>query len=445
MAGILDGAGDPIEDGAGEGIWDELGPTVDTPPPDPDPDPEPDPNPDPPPPDAPPPPVSVFIPIEDHSTLPDRYTVEVRDRWLNIVGPIDSFSSLTFTDVWMGVGGWVLNIAPTSAAVTDLLAPGAGIVVRNNGTVIYSGPVGVGRSDLPAIRRQVGVGDGEYVDSLVVSGPDDMTHIADRIALPNPERRDVLADYDVRSGAASTVMLAYIDANLGPSARAERRVYGLMFTTDPRVGAVVTGSARYPNLLTFLGELSTDVGVRVLYGNRSLDVTAYPSRNVSQDCVFALGYGNLDGFDYEQSESTADTVYVAGQGELASRLVVEATSGAVRRVEAFVDQRNLTTFDDLAAAANKSLREMVGAGSLTVSPSADADPRFGTDYRLGDFVTVVVDGVRVVDRVGTVQTTIDESGVAREVTVGSKAPGGLADLVAQLRRVDRRVGRLERI
>ena len=90
-----------------------------------------------------------------------------------------------------------------------------------------------------------------------------------------------------------------------------------------------------------------------------------------------------------------------------------------RRIESFVDQRNTTDANELTQAGNEKLAD--GGATLTsvdVVPSSDLTMAYGSDWDLGDVVTVVVDNQEVAATVTTVSLSIGSDGVRVGATVG---------------------------
>ncbi len=68
---------------------------------------------------------------------------------------------------------------------------------------------------------------------------------------------------------------------------------------------------------------------------------------------------------------------------------------------------------------------------------------FGTDWTLGDIVTVIAGGLTVIDQIREVHVTLDDAGVTIIPSVGQ--PAGDLALFRSLAGLDRRVRQLERI
>lgn len=374
-------------------------------------------------------------------------TVRVRDASLDIVGELDAFESLVWTDRLHGVGGWALACDPSS--VGPLLEPGAGLVVVDElDQVVMSGPTGVGPTGLPTYARDIGWADGAPTDTLVVYGTDDMVHLSDRLAHPSPAQWDPPFDaqaYDVRTGAASTVLLELIDVNAGPHAATPRRVAGLALSVDPVAGATVTARARWQNLLGLLGELGAAGGVvcTVRHSSGTLLASVRSARDLSSAVAFSASFGNIDAASYAVEAATATTVYVGGQGEGEAREVAVLSSPG-RRIEAFVDRRDVDDSAELAAAAAAALVESAGRTSLQITPTETATCAYRRHYDLGDVVAVDIDGVRFAEQVTSVQSTLAAGAVTRQVTVGRESASGPLALFAGIRSLSRRVQHLER-
>jgi hypothetical protein len=316
-----------------------------------------------------------------------RWTVFVRDAARRRVLQVDDYQSLAMTRHFNGVGEWQLEAHPASAAGLALV-PGTGIVVLRDGEPWFSGP-------LRPHRRSWG----DQGSRAVFAGPDDMVYLRDRLAYPVPTGPPyTAAEHDVRTGACSTVLRGYVDANAGPGANPERRVPGLTLAADPLVGGTVTGRARFDGLLDLLQGLAVaggDLGFRVLQteaGVLSFEVFAPVDRTVT--AVLSPMLGTLRGFEFHVDPPETNYVIVAGQGEGTARAFVERGDSASvlewGRVESFRDRRDTAVADELYQAADEELAEKAQRAALAATPIDTEQVRYGVDYDLGDRVTVVV-------------------------------------------------------
>jgi hypothetical protein len=379
--------------------------------------------------------------------------VKVRDgATLAPVGQLDRFTRLNLVERWCGVGRWVLD-APLAAPGVSLFleTSDAGIIVEDDATkrIVFSGPVGRGPDGAPTIVRTVAEEGGTLGSNIQIMGSCDNQWLADRVAHPQPLTADPPysgQEHDVITGPSTSVLLQLIDRNAGPTAVAARQVAGLTLAADPAQGTTITARARWQNLLTYLAELAVagGAGFEVRQQNRVLTATARVPRDLSADVAFSLEFGNLAGFSYSVAPVTGTAIYAGGQGEGTAREVLTAT-GSGRRVELFVDRRDLADTTELDVAAVVALAEATGKTSLTIEPIDTPSALYGRHYRLGDIVAVVVDGVRTVDNIQTVETRVEGGRTTRTITVGREDLRGNPALYAGLATLSRRVRQLERI
>jgi hypothetical protein len=131
-----------------------------------------------------------------------------------------------------------------------------------------------------------------------------------------------------------------------------------------------------------------------------------------QKATYGYGYGKT-------------RAIVGGSGEGTARQFVEVASSSAestwaRRVEAFVDQRQESDSTKLTQAGTDLLNQSGGTiTSMDVVPTNDTTMTYGTDFYLGDKVTVAVAAQQVTGIVSTVQVSIAEDGVRVGCTIGN--------------------------
>lgn len=379
-----------------------------------------------------------------------EYAIYLRDSTLRRVAVIEDYADMAVLLSFNAAGGFDFKVPAASLAA--LLTPGAGVVIERDGVPLLSGPI-------DATRRTWA----QDADHLILSGPDDTIALADRVALPVPAAAPnatgnayAAAAYDVRTGAAETVMRGYVDANAGPGARSERAVPGLRLATDLGRGGTITGRARFDALDELLRDLALaggDLGFRVVQATdaAALEFQVYPTRDMTATAVFAAEYGNLRAYDYRRGVPPGTYVYVLGGGDLTARAIIEGGDAAAivawRRREQAVDARNTADVGELTTQLGKELLDHRADTALSVTPIDAPGLAFGADYGLGDRVTVVVDGVPIREVVREVTITLDTQGgetiVPSILSPGSTAPTVDA-LYARLAELGERLGRLER-
>jgi hypothetical protein len=369
--------------------------------------------------------------------------VYVRDAALHRVALLEDFGQLDVTAQFNDVGAWQVQLHRGLPAARMLNEPGAGIEVVHDGVTVLSGPA-TGRKHERSNRA----------NTLTVSGLDDMVWLRRRIAHMQPTSAGPpynTQSHDVRTGRCSTVLRQYVDVNAGPGAIIPRRVPGLAIGADPLVGTTVTGRARLQVLLELLQELALaggQLGFRLRQVGAALQFEVYAPVDRSAAVKFSEDFGNLAGYSYESAAPDATYVYVGGGGEGTARTFLER-EGADRarwgRIELFRDRRDTVDTVELGQTADEELTSKAEAVSLTIAPVDTAGQRYGVDYGLGDRVTVVVDGVPVVERIRQVQLTYTPQGALQvRPQIGTPGRQDLLGLFRAFRGLRSRVTNIER-
>lgn len=383
----------------------------------------------------------------------DDLTIEVRNSALQRVGQLTPDNLVGFNAVLMknAVGSWKVSLPVGYALAEELRKPGAGIIVTAAGQTLISGPV----MSIMTNRSQ-----DDPVGTYEISGVDDSIVLSERLAYPTPTTADVTAQtvaYDVRTGPAETVIKAYVNANIGPSAPAARRIDELTIQTSAGLGVSVDGSARFEtlqDLLTGFADLA-GLGFTIEQVGDVLQFQVYEPVDRSGYVRLDLDNGRLTRSDYAYSTPKLTRAIVGGQGEGELRDFIERTSADSleaealwgRRIEQFVDYRSATDVAELEQSGDK---ELVTNGktfvSVDVLPSDDQTMLFGVDWNLGDRVTVVVGSTELVAVVEKVALLISEDGVRIGATVGEPRGLGYENQIVNAQKDQvLRVSKLERI
>lgn len=371
------------------------------------------------------------------------WLLHVRGADLRRVAEVEDFTGLEMVLRHNRTGSWLLDLPATSEAAGLLASFSAGLVVTRDGVTVLSGPVtGIGR-DLDA-----------STDSLTVSGVDDDVWLDRRLALPTPLGPPYTSAYDIRTGPAETVMRGYVDANLGPAARPERRVPGLTLAPDLGRGVTRTGRGRLQTVADLIRPLALTgggLGYRIVQQGNALVFEVYESADLTATAVFSEEFGNLLGYTYEAQAAEANYVLAGGGGEGTARVFAERGDSAsiVRygRIETFKDQRQTSDPGELQQAIDEELADRAEQVGLSLRPADTDSLKFGRDYNLGDRVTVIVDGTPIQDVLREVRITLDSSGATVTPTLGSPAgprPGTVLALFDRMRRLGARVSTVER-
>jgi len=381
----------------------------------------------------------------------DDLTVEVRDKSLNRVGQLlgADVVGAKFIVRHNNVGYWFVKLPASSPLVGFLRTPGFGLVVTGPGGVIISGPT---------ISAELVQAQDDLQGVWFIGGRDDSRVLEERLAYPQPGNADVATQNvsnDVRTGASETVMKAYVNANLvsGPAVRA---VAFLTVAADAGLGATVRGNARFSNLQTLLYDLaqSGGLGYTVAQVGSELVFDVYEPVDRSATIRLDVENGKLSSSKYAYEAPALTRAIVAGAGEAVDRLFIESvTSDSVgsegtwgRRIESFVDQRGT---DDAAQLAQAGFEALVDNGKtrvvMEVTPSDTNTMLYGSDWGLGDTITVVANNVEATAVVYEIGLSVQADGVYLLATVGNPTPQQFeAKLLATQTAHETRISNLER-
>jgi hypothetical protein len=355
-------------------------------------------------------------------------TVEVRNKSLERVGQL-SGADLVGAEFILRhneVGTWRVNLHATSDMAELLRTPGYGLIVTGPDGVIMSGPM------LSAALVQT---QDDAEGSWTIEGVDDSVILAERLAYPDPAEDDVTAQteaYDVRNDAVETVLKEYVDENLvsGPTAR---RVADLTVATDLGRGSTVYGSARFDKMQEFFYGLaqSGGVGYTIEQQGSSLVFDVYEPVDRSGLIRFDIDNGRLTSADYAYSAPSVTRAIVGGAGEQEERLFFEGTLTQStdaetvwgRRIESFVDSRTTQEAAEFTQVATEALiDEGKTRVSMTVTPTDNTTMLFGSEWGLGDTITVTVRNIVATAVVYTVALSIQSDGVYLAAEVGTPMP-----------------------
>lgn len=353
-------------------------------------------------------------------------TVEVRNASLARVGQILPKDLVGFKAVLRknNVGNWSLTLPAGDPMADALRAAGGGIIVTGKSGVILSGPTTSAKlsqtKDDPA-----GVWE--------ISGVDDSVVLAERLAYPTPSTADLSSQssaYDTRTGVASTVMYAYVDANIGASAPAARKITGFTNAADGALGSSVTASARFDQLGALLAQIAVLDGLvfDVRQNGSALQFFVAAPADRSTTVRMDIDNNRLTSAEYTYRAPSVTRAIVAGQGEAELRNFVEvsdtdsiaAETAWGRRIEVFKDDRSSATDAELLQTGTAELVEKGRTvEGISVTPTDDLTMAYGTDWGLGDKISVVVGTTTLVKIVTEVGLLISEDGIRIGATVGS--------------------------
>ena len=320
------------------------------------------------------------------------------------------------------VGTWQL-----SAALDDvpgaLLQRGAAVVITDEYGHVMSGPV----VDFEILH------DKDHPDGHVtLNGFSDEAFIQRRCCFPDPDHDPTAQAVPRRiiTGVASTVLRAYVNENTGPGALAARRSGLVLEATDPLIGATITGTARFHNLLDEIRVLAVAGGglgfrvTRTLTGAPTFEV--FQPEDKTASIVLSRGTNTLEESKYSLKAPTGTYAIAGGQGTLENRTFRFAVDTATEadwgdRFEVFHDSNSEDDTDKIQQDADTKLKESGETGSVSFVPIDSPDIQIRRDYWLGDKITVDIGkGVRVQNVIREIEIVANLDGVVYRPRAGDE-------------------------
>lgn len=222
--------------------------------------------------------------------------------------------------------------------------------------------------------------------------------------------------------------------------------------TDPLVGGTARVSTRYANLAETVTELANQGAVYLSAdapdGMPRLLVSTGVDRSASVKLSTSLG--NVTSHSQTYAAPKGNVVLVAGSGEGTARVLRTDFDSASQsewglRIEGFRDARDTSDTATLDARADEWLTENAATAGLRVEAADVPGMTFGTDYDLGDAVSVVLGGAPITERVTSVEIVADSGETKVSPVIGSAELGEDAPSIYQLvRDLRRRISQLER-
>lgn len=337
------------------------------------------------------------------------------------------------------VGTYQVDVKSTDPKAAQI-RPGWRLMIVDDGQTVITGPITEIAEDVQGLTR-------------TFTGSSDLVHVQDRILHADPSKvwtgQTAEGKY-VRSGAAETVIRDAVHANVGTGAVTARRQDGFTVTSSQGRGATVKLNDADKPALEVLRPLARTGGVtfdamqeddnRIVFRFR---VPVDRSRSVR----FTERNGGLKEGTYNLAAPEVNVIEAAGQGTgtyLNRREYVRATSWG-RRVEQFLDETSTDDDPEIKQAADEALDE--GREGATASFSAQEVPglRYGTDFFLGDTVTVEFGTATVSEPVRAIELTWDGFGRTASLTLGDhdSADDKTPAWVKRWKKIDARVRGLE--
>jgi hypothetical protein len=330
---------------------------------------------------------------------PFDYRVFIRDANGLRQGELTTFTQASFKPLYCDVGTWSVTLDRRDPMVPMLCLPGYGIEVRRQGHLVIGGPANY--------RQHAVTGSASpQTNQITVSGFSDEIWLKRRLCLPTPHTTQTPYSVYTTTAAnavygpavASTAILAIVNDNLGPGAVAARQLANLSLAADPAIGASVTQSLRFDNLLTTIQTLATagGVGFRLLpNGDSTFTFSVYANTDRSQSVKFSTNLGNLSDFTYDDTAPTETWEYVLGSSSNSSdpmtQSIMEANDptglATWGRMEGTASDTSDITASAMTTAALAQLAQAGEQSTMTANIVEIPGAKYAVDFNIGDIVS----------------------------------------------------------
>lgn len=356
--------------------------------------------------------------------------VQMRDPTLQHRGTLPVISgSAVFRN--NDVSTWQLNVDGNNPR-SNRFKPGWGIrILDDYGNQLLSGP---------AISIEEVVSADNTTRTLNISGLSDDVYLMDSLIIPDPEKgAEANADLWKASGPIETVVKKLVDEQIGPSAPDDYRIEHLIVSPDEKRGKSVSVSERFTNMLEVMQEQIGDLLFSIQQTGRNLEFIVAEPRDYRRKIRLTRHNAAVGRYTAERSAPTATEVIVGGVGTGSTRKLWREL-GEVgewgRRITTFVDRQSTSDSNELKQAAENELEDKGEKASVTFEANELERLKYGRDFRIGDKITVDLDGSLIQDTLQIVEFSWDHTGRKAQMQVGpvadesklNKATGKLLEL-----------------
>lgn len=384
-----------------------------------------------------------------------EWRVYLRDADGAILDELDNWISLELRMVFNNVGTWTLEMSSDGVSARYMDASRGIVVTRKSAAedslevTIFSGRIFTEFTRTARTIRCAGLSD---------------DYLLQQPALPDPGFPDApTVPYNVITGAASSVMRAFVRNNIGDLATVARQTANLTIQADPVLGGSLTGRGGGQPLVALLRELAATeiaggLGFSVIQtsitGTRTFRI--YQPQDRSDDVKFGLELGTVSDFEDTKSAPEATYYYVMlgdGLGADGRTIIAGGDADAIAqwgRIERLHDAREITDTGEGEQKLAELLAGAISTRRTVVTPFEVPSQQFVDDWFLGDLVTFEVDtgagGVETfVDLIREVRIDLTtDRGVVITPMIGDAAASGDSVTAQHIAAVEARIGNVER-
>lgn len=378
------------------------------------------------------------------------YTISIRDKNLIEQESGDGYMRLRLERLNNDLCAFSYEVDSRHSCVDQLLQPGAGIVVRPQGSaeVELSGPVMdiyFSESDYAPKGDITAVG---VCDNILMAK--ELAFINTGTDVSTSGLTTYTTEFGTYTGAAETVMKNIVGNNIGPAAGIVRRRYPFLnIPASTGLGLSSTWKTRFEPILDKLQEIGTGSGLSfrtVQAGPGQLDFQVW-TPSVVPEARFSLEAHNIRSYIMTLRAPDTMEVIVGGGGEGRARVWTRrVASGSLqtlygRRATTFHSRMDTVTLSEMRQTADEDLAEGIATAGVEIDVIDTPSLQYGVHYKVGDIATAVVRGTEISD---TIQRVVVEHvpGSAPKVTpsIGIPLQTETDQYINQVKRILRNLG-----
>jgi len=346
-------------------------------------------------------------------------SLNVMNLDFNLLAILNGYNSIVLTRVWNEMGTMHIEI---NSEVTN-----ASLITLN--TIVWLGK----DFDRVYIVERI---EEVFENGIIVRKIDCLaieSLLRDYITIPpTGDERDTI------TGTREQIVRGWVDNNTINPEDANRVQYEIALGTYNGYGTTITEGSRYKNLAeeikrVLLPEsLSWKLILDVLNSTFVFNVyeavdKSYGSLTPESKILFGSEYGNISTYTRVVDNLSEKTyVYAGGQGEGIARTIVEVAATGDRRKELFVDARDISDTGELQERALQNLSDNQVIDNFEFEV-IERQYTYGTDYDLGDIVTIVIDKNTYYDKQIIKITEIHERNKIQVIPEFGSTTQGLSD------------------
>lgn len=377
--------------------------------------------------------VDDFMIVDGDYTTPQNYNpayrpvqllpLEIYNSSMVYQGIIDSYLYFRHTQNWFDVDTFEFQINRYATGVS-VIAVGGFIRYTHNS----SSHIGI----IERLERVLGP-DGKSSENWLVSGRGIESILSQRLA--TYATATGTGYHTVSAASATDAMRLYVNYNCIDSTKcgASRVITGLTLDGAPVADATsVTYSARFQVLTDILYDIATQTGLSyyLLWSGTGLNFTFKMRKGTDRSATVTISpdFDNVKSFNYLLTNAELrNTAYVGGIGTVNTRdvdIVYEGSepTGWSRR-ETWLEASDCL---DTAAMLARGTSYLKTTGVQTVLEAVYNESntfKYGTDFNLGDTITVVFPGiVTTTGQIVSATEKFDGNGVLTTLTIGRVYP-----------------------